>query len=176
MPVALASRRGPWQSEGRKQISAIHHHTCRTSLSRTAPAVVNADLWIRIRVPDICNLPYQHHGMIFMHEVVAVHRIPAEEIAEPEEKMHRVIELDPHHVFSRCLYERRRRSVPGQDLEFFEMDVDRMLPAARAVHQDPVFNRILSDFESRRVAVGESAVDSPHPIISFEIECPGNNR
>src|SRR5260370_10372631 len=114
--------------------------------------------------------------MVFVHQVVTVHGIAPEEIAETEEKVQRVVEFDPHHVLSGCLNLRWRRPVNGQYLKFLEIDVYRMLPATRAVYQYPVLHGILSDLESSRIAIDELPIDGPHLVGSLEIEGPGYNR
>jgi hypothetical protein len=71
--------------------------------------------------------------VIFMNGVVAVHGPIAAKIAEAEEELNLLAELQAHHVFPRVFYPWRRHSIPRQDLELFHMDVDGMLPAMGAV-------------------------------------------
>ena len=49
------------------------------------------------------HLEEQHHGVIFMNGVVAVHGPVSDEVAEAEEERVRLVELEPRDIFSRDL-------------------------------------------------------------------------
>ena len=74
-----------------------------------------------------------------MNGVVAVHGPVAAKIAEAEEELNLLPELEATHVFPRVFYVCRWRSIPRQDAELFQMDVDGMLPAMGVVPYDPPF-------------------------------------
>src|SRR5712692_6036807 len=57
------------------------------------------------------HLKDEHHRVIFMHGVVAVHGVVPREVAEAEEEGVRLVELEPGDVFSRYLDGRHTESV-----------------------------------------------------------------
>src|SRR5262245_13062045 len=51
-----------------------------------------------------------------------------------------------------------------------------MLPAARTVLQDPVFNGVPLDFEAHLVAIHEFPVDLPLAVAPLKLDCPSYRR
>src|SRR5262249_57902371 len=71
---------------------------------------------------------------------------------------------------------RRWRAVSVEDLEFFQMNVDWVLPAAGVVLQDPVLRSVLLHGEADGCAIGELPVDGPLPVITLKAEAAGHAR
>jgi len=69
------------------------------SLDLIVPVIVPTP-WLRLRqvVACVLYLPQQHHLVIFVDGVVAVHRVAAAEIAEPRHDLDLVVEAEPQHV------------------------------------------------------------------------------
>src|SRR5437899_2430536 len=78
-----------------------------------------------------------------MHCVVAVLHEHATPIAELHGQSHASARTQTIHVLAALLPRRNVSSatVPGQDLAFFKVDVDRVVPSAAAVLQGPDFAR-----------------------------------
>ncbi len=72
-----------------------------------------------------------------MDDIVAVHGIPSMEISEPNEEPYLIVWSEDHNILAGHLKRRRRLPVPREDLEFFEVNVDRVGPATPIVLQDP---------------------------------------
>src|SRR2546428_8775031 len=85
------------------------------------------------------DVPAQHHRVVFVDDVVAVHRIPSQEVPEAEEEQHVAARDQAHDVLAREVHARgwirgaERAAAdtvakePGgsaQDLELIEVDVD----------------------------------------------------
>src|SRR5687768_15407662 len=89
------------------------------------------------RPPLRCNdVPPQHHCMVFMNGVVAVHWIFAHEIPEAHEEPY-VLVAQPRDVLPAAFDGWRRIAVAREHLELFEVYVHGVLPAAGAVLQNP---------------------------------------
>src|SRR6185436_10880869 len=56
--------------------------------------------WLRIVVAVVVHGPQEHHGVILVHDVVAMQRIVAAEVAEAEEELDRLVESEPYHVLA----------------------------------------------------------------------------
>src|SRR5215831_2058538 len=100
----------------------------------------------------IVDFPTNQHGVIFMHRVVAVLHEHAAPIPELHGKSHASTRTQAIDVFAALFPGRNVSSatVAGQDLAFFKVDVDRVIPAAAAVLQRPDFTRSVT--RSRRNA------------------------
>src|SRR5215468_10883175 len=127
-------------------------------------------LWIRVGVSGCSDRPQGHHGVIFMHQVVAVHGITSQEIAEAEEDLHRLVVAKLNHVLTRFLdCQRRRSAIAGNDLVLLKVDMNRMHPASGAVDQGPQLGGVLSYGEPVDAAIGELAVDLPLSVAALEV-------
>src|SRR5688500_12405590 len=127
------------------------------------------------------DLPDEHHGVILMHDVVTVERITSDKVAEAEERLGLHVVFEPDDVFAPVEDQsarRRRSAVDREKLKLLEVDVRRMLPAARAVRYHPMFDRILRDARSYLLAlrIHRAAVDGPIPVRAVEIERARNAR
>src|ERR1041385_8979518 len=99
------------------------------------------------------HIEANHHGVILMDHVVAVHHIMPGEIAEAEEHLDRTIRADIHHVFAARLVSSRRGAVSREDLELLVVHMDGMRPAAGLVDQRPNFGGPLFDRYGGRLEV-----------------------
>src|SRR5437016_3136257 len=114
------------------------------------------------------DVPPEHHGMVLVHDVVAVHGIPPVEVPEAHEEPDLFVALQPHDVLPGHLVGRRRDAVAREDAELLEMDVDRVLPVAGVVLQDPDLGRALPRRRTDLVHVEELAVDRPGAVLPLE--------
>src|SRR5439155_9237249 len=105
-------------------------------------------------------------------DVVAVDGEVAAEVAEAEEQLDRLVEAEADDVLARALRRARSRrgAIDAQDLEFLQVDVDRMLPAAGIVHEPPSLGRVALHPEADLVAVREAAVHGPLAVLTLEAE------
>src|SRR5205085_784597 len=65
---------------------------------------------------------------------------------------------------------------PAQNLVFFKMDVNRVLPVIPRISQDPVLRAVLGDGEAQLVTVGEPVVDDPLAVVAVEDEVARDAR
>src|ERR671922_1498180 len=82
-------------------------------------------------VAHVLHLPEQHHRVIFVNRVVAVHRVPAPEVAEPHDELDFFVEPEPYHVLPAEFHvaASNQAIVAPDDPELLQMDVNRVLPA-----------------------------------------------
>src|SRR5713226_10532784 len=91
-----------------------------------SPFPYSYGLRLRVVISLGCDLPEQHHGVIFVNYVVTVQRIASQEIPEAEEEFDFRVVFQPYDVLPPGLDQRRvRRRLPvdGKRLELFEMDM-----------------------------------------------------
>src|ERR1700722_17351351 len=107
------------------------------------------------------NVPQSHHGVIFMHHVVAVNGVAAKPIAEAEEQEHALVGVQLGYVLSRVLgCQRVRHPVAGENLMLFQVNVDGVSPIACEVREEPILHAILlnRETESRTIRVHELSI------------------
>src|SRR5262245_26404740 len=123
-------------------------------------------------VARILHLPEQHHLMVFVDGVVAVHRIAAAEIAEPHDQLDLLVELQSHDILPREFHVAALNltAVAPDDPEFLQVDVNRVLPAAGAVPQDPSLGGVALNGETEPRAVHQLSVDLPLTVAALEPE------
>ena len=124
-----------------------------------------------VAIPDIINVESQHHRVVFVNHVVAVHWVAPHEVAEAEEQFDVIVLSQPHDILAAPLDCRRRVSVSADDLMLFEVNVDRVLPVKAAL-QIPCFCRVPLDAEADLVTVEELVIDHPLAVSSVELELP----
>src|SRR5215207_8292562 len=98
-------------------------------------------LRIRFQVPGVVDFEEHHHRVVFVDDVVAVHREQTLEVAEAEVELGLHVVLKPEHVLAPRLDDARGgrgHAVALQRLELLEMHVDGVLPPARVVLEDPL--------------------------------------
>ena len=133
-------------------------------------------------VADWRDVEPQHHRVVLVDRVVAMHRVLPGEIAKAEEERGAGIRFQSEHVLAAGLDQRRRGRSPAidrQGLELLEVDVDRMFPLATVVDQRPLLHGILLDREADVVTGEEPFVDLPAATAVGEDERsfdPGRNR
>src|SRR6185295_13985079 len=134
-------------------------------------------LRILLRVAHGLDIEAQHHRMVLVDRVVTMHRISSQEVAEAEEQFGFGIVLKSEHVLSTHLNKRVvvwRLPVDQQGLELLEVNVNWMLPAARAVLQDPMLDRVLLNLEADLITVEKLSVYLPLAVAPLELERPGD--
>jgi len=111
-----------------------------------------------------------------MHNVVAVHGIVSEEVSKLEEDLGLTGILcpygavsDPYHILSGDLIDGNRFAISRQDLEFFKMDMDGVLPAV-PTGEGPELSGILSRKRPDDVWIKEFSVD--HPLSTRPTKIP----
>src|SRR6266516_1557125 len=107
-----------------------------------------------------------------MDHVVAMDGVLSCPVAEAEKELNAFVLMQPRYVLPRNFEIGRRHAIARQDLVFFQMDVDRMLPITRQVVQDPMFHVILFNSKARFLRIDESSVDGPLAIQSVEFKAP----
>src|SRR5205823_12261977 len=107
--------------------------------------------------------------MIFVSGVGAVARVARAEVPEPHHDLNLLVESKTHHVLPGEFHVAalNQPAVPPDDPEFLQVDVDRVLPPAGIVPQDPPFRGVALDGEAEARAV-ELAVDLPLTVAAFE--------
>src|SRR5712691_7067857 len=102
------------------------------------------------------NVPERHHGVVFMHHVMAVDGVLAQPVAEAEEEFHPLVGMQLGHVLAPQVPRHGRlHPVAAHNLMLLQVDVDGVRPIAREVAQDPVLDAVLRDGEAE--SLGEAA-------------------
>ena len=83
-------------------------------------------------VSRIIDVKPQHHRVIFVNRVVAVHRITAGEVAEAEVNINVIIFTKSDDVLAPSFDQRRGVAVTAENLMLFEVNVDRVRPIESA--------------------------------------------
>src|SRR5262245_14429979 len=117
------------------------------------------------------DVPPQHHRVVFMDGVVAVHGITAYEIPEAHKELYSSIATQSRHVLPSSFHGRRSGAVALQHLKLFEVYVDRVFPAAGVVLQDPSLGIALDYRGPHLVLVEYLVVDGP---IARPVEAEGS--
>src|SRR5712692_4221463 len=113
--------------------------------------------------------------MVLVHGIVAVRRVPAQEVAKSHEDRYFIVGPQLYHVFPGYLMRCRRLPVPREDLKFLQMNVDGVGPATATVLQDPDLRGALLRSRADFVHVKEFVVDRPGSLMSLEFP-PPNSR
>ena len=122
-----------------------------------------------IAVAGIVYVEPQHHRVVFVNRVVAVHGVAPDEVAEAEEQFDIVVLSQPHDILAAPLDCGRRVAVATDDLVFFEVNVNGVLPVKAAL-QVPLLRSVATDAEADLVAVEEFVVDHPLAVSTVELE------
>ena len=83
-------------------------------------------------VPRIVYIEPQHHRVVLVNRVVAVHRVAPHKIAEAEINSHIIVFTEPYDILSASFDQRRRIAVARENLVLLKVDVDRMGPIESA--------------------------------------------
>src|SRR5438552_16321146 len=120
----------------------------------------------------VLHRPQQHHGVILVNRVVAVHRIVAAEVPEAHHQLDLLVETQLYDILPGEFDVPRLDQLPvaPDDLELLQVNVDGVLPAAGVVLQDPPFRRVTVHREPDLVAVHEAPVDLPLAVAPLEAE------
>src|SRR5712691_11584143 len=124
-------------------------------------------------VPEVRDVEPQHHRVVLVDRVVAVHRVLPVEVTEAEEQGGLAVRLQSEHVLAADLDEGGYGGRPAIDrecLELLEVGVDGMFPATSVVDQCPLLDGILLDREADVVAVEELFVNLPAAATVLELE------
>src|SRR5215467_11565404 len=112
-----------------KYRSRITSRDASVSLSMIGSS--SAPLRVPVGVADRPDVEPQHHRVILVNRVVAMHRVLPVEVAELYENRRLGIGLHAEDVLAPDRHEpgrRGRAAVDRENLELLEVDVDRMLP------------------------------------------------
>src|SRR5262249_34920016 len=102
-----------------------------------------------------------------------VDRVLAEPVAEAEEQQDSLVLMQLRHVLAGLLNsERRRDTVPRENLVLLQVDVYGVSPIPGGVEQDPVLDTVLLHSKAEVVAIHELAVDRPLAVQPIELERP----
>src|SRR5437667_64392 len=128
---------------------------------------------LRVRivvVRVILDRPEQHHGVVLVNRVVAVHGIVPPEVPEAHHQLDLIVEPHLDDILPGELHVTRldHPTVVLHDLELLQVNVDRVLPATRVVLQDPPFRRVPVHREADLVAIHEASVDLPLAVAALE--------
>src|SRR5262249_24220738 len=102
--------------------------------------------------------------------------VATQEIAEAEEEADLFVEAQAHYILAANLIKGRRLTVAREYLEFFEVNVNGMLPAAGVILQDPYLRSPLLYAEAGFVTVDELSINLPLTVPSFEAERSSYSR
>ena len=122
-------------------------------------------------VSDVVDVKPQHHRVIFMNRVVAVHRVTAGEVAEAEVDIYIVILAEPDDVLAPSLNQGWCVPVAAENLMLFEVNVDWVRPVKSALEL-PNLGRIAFYAEAHLITVEEFVINDPLSVIAVELETP----
>src|SRR5688500_10379663 len=133
-----------------------------------------ARLWFGAVVAGVLHLKQQHHLVIFVDGVVAVHRVAAAKVAKAHDDFDLVVEAEPDDVLAAVFHmaAANRAVVAPNDLELLQVDVKRVLPPARVVSQNPPLRGIALDREAEAGAIHQPVVRGPLAVRAIEAERP----
>src|SRR4051812_3673266 len=157
----------------------------------------------RVGVAGGRHVEPQHHRVVLVDDVVTVHGVAAQPIAEPHPDRGVAPRDQAHRVLARKVHAGRGPAVatgpavlaapaavvravvgaaavearsPLRHLVLLQVDVDGVRPAP-AVLEVPLLQAVLLDQEARRVARKKVAVDGPLSVAALvEVEVPGYPR
>src|SRR4051794_1991294 len=116
------------------------------------------------------QFPANHHGVILVHRVVAVHRVAAGPIAEAHEDLHFLVGIQPDHVLAAALPCWGRRSVTAENAVLFEVNVHRVAPRTGVVLDRPDLRRVSLHVRVNTIGVEDAAVHRPTTAGALETE------
>src|SRR5918998_1472898 len=99
-----------------------------------------------------------------MNDVMAMNWVAPDKVAEAEKHLSLHVVLQSEHVLAPRLNDPggpRRLVVDPEGLELLEVHVNRVLPPARVVLENPPLDRVTLDGEANVVARCEFPVDGP---------------
>src|SRR5712692_8062188 len=82
------------------------------------------------------DVPERHHGVVFVHHVMAMDGVLAQPVAEAEEEFHALVRTQLRHILAGSFDQRRRNPVAAHNLMLFQVDVDGVRPIAGKVAED----------------------------------------
>lgn len=82
----------------------------------------------RARLID--NVETYHHGMVFMRQVVAMHHVFTREVPEAKKDLDLIVGFQQVHILAPGFMRLRWLAIPAQDTAFFQLNVNRVVPAA----------------------------------------------
>src|SRR6185312_124904 len=117
----------------------------------------------------VIDFPTQQHGVVFVHRVMAVLHEHAAKVAELHGQCHAAAWTQTIYVLPSLLPSRNitGASVSSEDLAFFKVDVNGMVPSASTVLQSPDFARAETRRRGNASVIGVSSealvvrLDSP---------------
>src|SRR5688572_26832072 len=121
-------------------------------------------------VPRIVYIPPQHHRVVLVNRVVAVHRVAPDEVSEAEEYLYIVAIAQPHHVLAPPFDLRRQIPVALDDLVLLEVNVDRVLPVTTPFKLPDLRVPALYSEADIVTVPKDLAVNYPLPVFPVKLE------
>src|SRR5471030_2281436 len=148
--------------------------TGRTRTGRTRTGTASAFRGGRNASAFRDDFPAEHHGVVFVRQIVAVSDILAGEGSEPAVECHRLGWSESHHILFRVVVG-CHAACPALDMVLFHVEVDRVDPPAAAVPDGPEFTGSLFGEGHAHGRVKGPAVDQPLDLptggAALEFEC-----
>src|SRR5438105_4509308 len=169
----------PPPARARPMVSALRRLTA--SIAPPSPSSIGSGLGsgrgsrLVLVVADLVHVPEQHHGVVLVDGVVAVHGIGALVVAEAHDQLDLVAWTQLDRVLAPVLHRAGQDglAVVPEDAELLQVDVDGVLPASGVVLEDPALHGVLLHREAEVGARHELAVDLPLTVAPLETEGPG---
>src|SRR5438552_8545434 len=167
-PLSLPSAHDTSPAAGSRPSAASQVRLVIAIIGRSPPCLRSGVVVVRV----ILHRPQQHHGVVLVNRVVAVHGIVPPEVPEAHHQLDLLVELQPDDVLPGEFDVPPLDQLPvaPDDLELLQVNVDRVLPAPGVVLQDPPFRRVPVHREADLVAVEELPVDLPLAVAPLEAE------
>src|SRR3954469_12020695 len=149
---------------------------------RAHPTLVLAAVGLDRVVAALADLELDHHVVVLVHQVVAVHHVLALLVLEAHDHAHLLGLADVDDVLRALLVVLRRLAVAVEDLEVHEVDVDRVEPSAARVLELPDLDGVLLRVGDRQLVLGVDdvlprlAVDGPVAVLALEADVADDRR
>ena len=124
-----------------------------------------------IVVSDVINIKPQHHCVVFVNNVVAVHRITSGEVSETEVNTGIIILAEPDDILTTPFDQCRSVAVAAENLVLFEVNVYWVRPV-ESTFKVPDLCRVALNSETDVITVEEFVVDDPLPVTAIKLEAP----
>src|SRR3954453_17217217 len=154
----------------------------RDLVQRAHLVVVLARVRVDRVVAAVADLELDHHVVVLVHQVVAVHHVLADLVLELHDHADLLGLTDVDDVLRAELVGLRGLAVAVEDLEVDQVDVDRVEPAAARVLELPDLDLVLLRVGDRQLVLGVDdvlpglAVDGPVAVLALEADVAGARR
>src|SRR5687768_4794569 len=120
-------------------------------------------------VSHVVDIKAQHHRVVFVNRVVAVHRVTSDKVAEPEVDLYVVTLAESYNVLTAALDQRGCVPVALENLVFLEVNMDWVRPI-KSTFEIPNLGRVTFHSETNIVAIKELIVDYPLTVLTIKLE------